>query len=80
MADTNSNGKWQIAFWIMAALVIGAYSFTWAATMQIKDAIVCNDRIRQEETARIKDRIEMYQKDIIQRLARMEERMRINNG
>ncbi|MFA5037475.1 MAG: hypothetical protein WC479_09915 [Candidatus Izemoplasmatales bacterium] len=72
MADNNGNGRWQIAFWIISVLVIGSYTLTWGMGMKLADAIVCNDRLRQVADNEVKDKLELYQRDIIQRLSRIE--------
>lgn len=64
-ANTNGNGKWQLAFWIIT--FISTVGF-----VGVVSSLVSNDRIRAEEDGKIRDKIECYQRDIIQRLARIE--------
>jgi hypothetical protein len=72
MAENGNGAKWQIAFWVLTVLVIGSYTFTWGASMKLADEMVCNDRLRQAEDSNIQDKVERYQREIIQRLSRIE--------
>lgn len=73
------NGKWQLGFWIVTSISVGAYIFMWAVSSTLASNMVCNDRLRQSEDARIEQKTEEYRnernnqfKEILQRLTKIE--------
>ena len=68
--STNNGFLIKTVFWVLIlacfAFSAGSYAFTWTGALQIKDAIVCNDRLRQDGDEKIKDNVEK-KLDIIQK-------------
>jgi hypothetical protein len=80
MGSGDNNGYVvKTVFWTLIlcsfAFSAGSYAFTWSGGTRLADAVVCNDRVRQSENKTLEAKIETYQREIIQRLSRIEAMM-----
>ncbi len=73
--NTNNNGKWRLAFWVMSVLC-----GTWLAGLT--HGVIANDRIRVNEEKEIRAEIFKVQQNIsdkleviLERLARIEAKL-----
>ena len=71
--------KWTV-FWAIIcacfAFTAGSYAFSWAGGIKIADAIICNDRLRQEEDKVIRrdvqDKVNVINKDVSEKLDKLQ--------
>lgn len=68
---TKTNGKWQLAFWVVTVffVILGT---------GLTNAIVANDRIRASEDKDIRKQLYVELRSINSRLARIEAKLNIN--
>jgi len=71
----NGNGKWQVAFWVMASLC-----YLWLAGLTT--GVIANDRMREQcdkdithEVSEVKDKIYIRLNNIDKQLARIEAKL-----
>jgi hypothetical protein len=71
--------KWTV-FWSIVcacfAFSAGSYAFSWVGGIKIADAIVCNDRLRQEEDKIIRSdvqgKVDVINKDMERKFDRLQ--------
>ena len=71
MSINNTNGKWQIAFFLTGVICLGWLG--WLTT-----SVIANDRLRENNELSIRQIIQVQYSEIIQRLTRIEEKIGIN--
>ncbi len=65
---TSNGDKWQLAFWLITII-----SGVWL--MGLTGGVVENDRLRQQSDQLIMCQVENYQREVIQRLTRIETKL-----
>jgi len=71
--------KWTV-FWAVIcacfAFSAGSYAFSWAGGIKIADAIICNDRLRQEEdkaiSVSVQAKVDTINKDVDKKFDRLQ--------
>lgn len=63
-------GKWQVGFWVMSFICT-----VWLAGLT--NSVIANDRMREQGESQILTLVNNHYQDITDRLARIEERQKI---